>query len=183
MTGGLAYEGLNNNQTLKSALKKFIVVLNDNEMSISKNVGGIARHLNRIISGKLYNQFKEQVERVIRMVPHVGDSLVRLSRRMQEYIKGMISPGILFEEFGFRYFGPVDGHNIEDMISIFRDSADLEGPFLVHLSRRKEKGYKPAEMTRRPSWLGPFDKDTDIEASQVQPYAFSEEPFRLQKRK
>lgn len=163
LTGGLAYEGLNNISGLKKDYpKKLTVVLNDNSMSIAKNVGGMPRYLHRIITGKLYNQMKEQAEKLLSFVPHVGKSLVKLSRKMEEYLKGMISPGILFEEFGFRYFGPINGHSLEDLINTLKALKDFkDGPFLLHIVTQKGKGFIPAEKDpTKFHGLGPFDKDT-----------------------
>ena len=161
-TGGLAYEGLNNVSSLKFDPSDFIVILNDNSMSIAENVGGISRHLNRIITGNLYNYFKETFEITLKKLPHIGENLVKLSRKIEEYLKGLISPGILFEEFGFRYFGPIDGHDIKELINMFEKIKSLkDGPFFIHIVTKKGKGFDFAEKDPTTfHGLGPFNVET-----------------------
>lgn len=162
MTGGLAYEGLNNATQCKADPNRLLIILNDNSMSISPNVGGMSRHLNNIITGDFYNRLKGSVEKAIEAVPHLGKPLVKFSRRLEEYLKGFITPGLIFEEFGFRYFGPVDGHNIPQLLSLLgRINKLKDGPFFLHVVTRKGKGFSPAEENPvKFHGLGPFDKDT-----------------------
>jgi 1-deoxy-D-xylulose-5-phosphate synthase len=142
MTAGLAYEGLNQAGDLDRDL---IVVLNDNEMSISKNVGALSSFLSRKLSSKWIVRFKKEVEAWMRHIPRVGEELLNYARKSEESLKGFFTPGILFEAFKFNYIGPVDGHNIRSMTQVFTQLKDLEGPVLVHVLTKKGKGYKPAE--------------------------------------
>ncbi len=142
MTAGLAYEGLNQAGDLDRDL---IVILNDNEMSISKNVGALSSFLSRKLSSKWIVRFKKELEGWMRHIPRIGDELLNYARRSEESLKGFFTPGILFEAFKFNYIGPVDGHNIKSMIKVFNQLKDLEGPILVHVLTKKGKGYKPAE--------------------------------------
>lgn len=143
MTGGLAYEALNNIGHLN---KDILVVLNDNEMSISANVGAVARILNRLITGNFYNIAKEDVERFLQRFSRIGKRMLRFTRRMEESIKGLIVPGIFFEEMGLRYIGPIDGHDLESLIATFRKVKELRGPMVVHALTTKGKGYVFAEQ-------------------------------------
>lgn len=156
LTGGMAFEALNHAGSLNMDL---IVVLNDNEMSISPNVGGLSRYLSRIITGQFYNQAKEDIEDFVNRIPRIGPKLKRLLNRMEESLKGFIVPGMLFEELGFRYFGPIDGHNIPLLTETFTNLQRIKGPVLLHIITRKGKGYAPAE--EHPTHFhgtGPFDK-------------------------
>jgi 1-deoxy-D-xylulose-5-phosphate synthase len=143
MTGGLAYEALNNVGHLN---KDILVVLNDNEMSISSNVGAIARIFNRLIMGNFYNIAKEDLEEFFRRLSHLGKWMIKFTHRMEESIKGLIVPGIFFEEMGFRYVGPIDGHDLERLIATFKKTKELRGPMLVHTLTKKGKGYAFAEQ-------------------------------------
>ena len=142
MTGGLAYEALNNIGQLN---KDVLVLLNDNEMSISSNVGAIARILNRLITGNFYNIAKEDLEKFLRRFSRLGKRMLRFTHKMEESIKGLIVPGIFFEEMGLRYIGPIDGHNLESLIETFKKVKELGGPMLVHTLTQKGKGYSFAE--------------------------------------
>ena len=142
LTGGLAYEALNNAGRANS---KLIVILNDNEMSISKNVGGMGRYLNRLRSSKDYLKVKEDVEDVLHKVPVVGEQMVRTIRRTKESVKSFVIENTLFEQLGFTYLGPVDGHNLEDLIEIFENTHKMKGPILIHVKTKKGKGYQVAE--------------------------------------
>ncbi len=142
MTAGLAYEGLNQAGDLDRDL---IVVLNDNEMSISKNVGALSSFLSRKLSSKWILRFKKEVETYLRHIPRIGEDLLNYARKSEESLKGFFTPGILFEAFKFNYIGPVDGHNIRSMTQVFTQLKGLEGPVLVHVLTKKGKGYKPAE--------------------------------------
>jgi 1-deoxy-D-xylulose-5-phosphate synthase len=165
MTAGLAYEGLNQSGDLD---RDFIVILNDNEMSISKNVGALSSFLSRKLSSKWIVRFKKELEVWMRHIPRIGDELLNYARKSEESLKGFFTPGILFEAFKFNYIGPVDGHNIKSMIQVFNQLKGLEGPVLVHVLTKKGKGYKPAEDN--PTYfhgVGCFEPETGL-AKKVQ---------------
>lgn len=138
LTGGMAFEALNNAGMLK---KDLIVVLNDNRMSISHNVGALHRYLTQITSGKVYNHLQADVWELLGHLPRGGGKARRVARRIKESIKTLVVPGVIFEELGFRYFGPVDGHNVEFLVQTFQQIKDLNGPILVHAITQKGKGY------------------------------------------
>ncbi|MFB3896135.1 MAG: 1-deoxy-D-xylulose-5-phosphate synthase [bacterium] len=158
MTGGMAYEALNNAGHLK---KDLIVILNDNEMSISPNVGGISAYLNRIITDQHYNIAQKKVTEFMKKIPAVGDTMIFLKRRLEEFVKGLISKGVLFEELGFRFVGPIEGNNLPVLIDTFKKIKDFKGPILMHIVTKKGKGYAPAEQNPV-VWHGApsFDVDT-----------------------
>jgi 1-deoxy-D-xylulose-5-phosphate synthase len=141
LSSGLALEGLNQAGHQKRDL---IVVLNDNEWSISQNVGALSGYLNRLMTGRFYTSLRKRVENLLKSMPR-GDLMARLGKRAEELTKGFIVPGLLFEELGFTYVGPISGHNIEDLVTTFRNLENLEGPLLVHVVTKKGKGYPPAE--------------------------------------
>lgn len=143
LTGGLSFEGINQAGSLKK--NRFIIILNDNEMSISRNVGALARYLTRITTKKLYLQFESDVWELLGRIPNVGGTARRLARRMKESIKNLVVPTILFEELGFRYFGPLDGHDLPSLVSTLSEIRSVPGPVLLHLMTRKGKGYCFAE--------------------------------------
>jgi 1-deoxy-D-xylulose-5-phosphate synthase len=138
LTGGMAFEALNHAGHLRSDL---IVVLNDNEMSISKNVGGLASHLNRIMTGEFMSNIREELKNRMKTMP----TIYKTARYLEEAVKGIFGPGMLFEELGFTYVGPVDGHNLEHLCETFKNVSRLKGPLLVHVITRKGKGYTHAE--------------------------------------
>lgn len=142
MTSGLAFEGLNQAGHLK---KDMIVILNDNEMSISKNVGALSAYLNRIMTGQFYTRVKKETEHILKNIPKIGESMLKAAKVAEESVKGLIAPGILFEEMGFNYVGPIDGHRIEHLISTFENIKKLSEPILIHVVTKKGKGYKFAE--------------------------------------
>jgi len=142
MTGGVALEGMNNAGTLD---KDLIVILNDNKMSISRNVGALNRYLTKVTSGRLYNRFEADVWELLGTIPKFGGKARKLASRIKESIKTLVVPAILFEELGFRYFGPLDGHNVEFLVETLRDIRDLRGPVLLHLITQKGKGYEFTE--------------------------------------
>jgi 1-deoxy-D-xylulose-5-phosphate synthase len=144
LTAGLALEGLNNAGARK---RKFIVVLNDNEMSISPNVGALSGYLNQIITGKLYNKLKAEIEHLVKNIPGIGESVFKLGKRVDETLKGFLTPGMLFEWLGFKYVGPIDGHNIHQLSETFRNVRDyVDRPTLIHVVTKKGKGYVQAEQ-------------------------------------
>jgi 1-deoxy-D-xylulose-5-phosphate synthase len=138
MTAGLAFEALNHAGDLHANL---LVVLNDNDMSISPSVGGLQKHLGRVLSGKFYSTVREGGKSVLRHVPPVKE----FARRAEEHVKGMLVPGTLFEELGFNYIGPIDGHDLPGLVRTLRNLRELEGPRLLHVVTRKGKGFAPAE--------------------------------------
>ena len=142
LTGGMALEALNDAGNSNTNL---IVVLNDNEMSIAKNVGGISDFLTRIRTRKLYNKSNRYIKNAVSHIPRVGNGIIKFVRKIKYGIKQLIIPNMLFEDLGFKYLGPVDGNNIEDLEEIFKKAKDLEGPILIHAITKKGKGYRPAE--------------------------------------
>lgn len=142
LTGGLAYEGLNNAGQLKSNL---ILVLNDNEMSIAKNVGGMASYLGKIRTSTRYEDLKDDVTNTLEKIPLVGEKLVRQIRRSKASLKQLMIPGMFFEQMNITYVGPIDGHNIGQMYEAFLAAARKNGPVLVHVITKKGKGYECAE--------------------------------------
>ena len=143
LTGGMALEALNDAGCSKTNL---IVILNDNEMSIERNVGGISNFLTKIRTRKLYNKSNKYVKKAVLKIPKLGNKIIKFVRKVKYSIKQLIIPNMFFEDLGFKYLGPVDGHNIEDLEEIFKKAKDLEGPILIHTLTQKGKGYKPAEQ-------------------------------------
>ena len=143
ISGGLSFEGINHAGHLKK--NRFIIILNDNEMSISKNVGALARYLTRITTQKVYLQFEADVWELLGKVPRYGLKARKVARRMKESIKNLLVPTILFEELGFRYFGPLDGHDLAQLVAAFSQIRDVPGPVLLHVMTKKGKGYCFAE--------------------------------------
>lgn len=143
MTGGMAYEAMNNAATLKT---NFIIVLNDNNMSISENVGGISRYLTGLRTNTGYNDFKEGLSSALSRIPVLGDALVYRLKQTKSSIKQLLIPGMFFEEMGITYLGPVDGHNIQQMMQVFQEAKKVRHAVLVHVLTKKGKGYRPAEM-------------------------------------
>lgn len=142
MTGGLAYEGLNNAGHLR---KQLLVILNDNEMSISPNVGAIRTHLTHIITNPLYNRVRNEIWRLTGSLPK-GKNLTRtFIKKVEEGLKNLIVPGIIFDELGFRYFGPIDGHNVDELVHTLENIKDIKTPVLLHVVTKKGKGMDVAE--------------------------------------
>lgn len=142
LTGGVALEGINNLGTLK---KKVLVILNDNEMSISPNVGAIAGYLNRIVHGQPYHRLTQEAEKMILSVPRIGPRLLRISRDLLDSAKTLLIPGMVFEELGFDYHGPVNGHNLDELLETLAKLKNNPGPTLLHVVTQKGKGYSQAE--------------------------------------
>ena len=158
MTGGMAYEAMNNSGVIKSNL---IVVLNDNNMSIAPNVWQISNYFTEMIAHPDYNKFKGQIWDLTGKLDQFGDRLRRIAIRLESGIKAVITPGMLFEALGFRYFGPVNGHNVHQLVKLFEQVKELKGPILVHILTEKGRGYKPAEEhTQKLHASTPFDKLT-----------------------
>jgi len=142
LTGGLSFEGLNQAGHLH---KNLIVVLNDNAMSISHNVGALSSFLSRKLSSKTVVRFKRETENILRHFPRIGNDLVSLARRAEDSLKGFFTPGMLFEGFGFDYYGPLDGHRLDELIETLQNVSQMKGPILVHVVTQKGRGYQPAE--------------------------------------
>ncbi len=154
MTAGMAFEALNHAGDLDADL---LVILNDNDMSISPNVGGLSNYLGRILSGKLYATMREGSKKVLKNVPPMWE----LARRMEEHAKGLVVPGTMFEELGFNYAGPIDGHDLDQLIRALKNLRTLKGPQFLHIVTTKGKGYPPAEAN--PCFyhgVTPFDPET-----------------------
>ena len=161
LSGGLAYEALNNLALFRKEKKNIIIILNDNKMSISENVGGMSRYLNDIRSRKSYGEFKDNVEQAIKNIPGVGDSMVRTIKRSKDSIKQLFIPGMLFENMGITYYGPVDGHDIFAMIHAINRARNMQGPILIHVMTKKGKGYPIAENNpEKFHGIEPFDVKT-----------------------
>ncbi len=143
LTGGLAFEALNNAGRLKSNL---IIVLNDNNMSISENVGGMANYLGKLRTDSKYHDFKAGIERLLNMLPGLGDFIMDKLKKSKDSIKRLVIPGMLFEDMGITYIGPIDGHNINELITAFKSASKADKAVLIHVITRKGKGYKPAEQ-------------------------------------
>ena len=155
LSGGLCFEGLNNAGHLK---KDIMVVLNTNELSIAPNVGAISTYLNKLISLPIYNRFRASFDKFLESRVPKGRRLKVIAAKLEEGLKGLFIPGMLFEELGFRYFGPFDGHDLAAFIPTLRNIADMPGPRLVHIITKKGKGYLPAEKDPvRFHSTGPFD--------------------------
>jgi 1-deoxy-D-xylulose-5-phosphate synthase len=147
LTAGMAFEALNHAGSLPANL---LIVLNDNDMSISENVGALSNYLARALSGRMYSHLRESGKKVLRQMPTVWE----LARRSEEHIKGMVLPGTLFEEMGFNYIGPIDGHDVKALVNTLRNLQQLRGPQFLHVVTRKGKGYAPAEADPI-KWHGP----------------------------
>jgi 1-deoxy-D-xylulose-5-phosphate synthase len=163
MTGGLAFEGLNNAGHLK---KDLIVILNDNEMSISKNVGALSAYMNRILTGEFYRKFKRETKSFLEGIPKVGGQVAKMAQKAEETIKGILLPGLLFEELGFDYVGPIDGHNTELLIETLKRIRSSTSPTLIHVITQKGKGYEFSE--KNPCvfhGVGPFELETGSQIS------------------
>src|SRR5712691_6886197 len=167
LSGGLALEGLNQAGHLK---RKLMIVLNDNDMSISTNVGAMSGYLNSIIKGQRYNTAKDLAKGVMDRIPLVGGKLHEFASDMEQVVKHMIVPGTLFEELGFKYLGPYDGHDLDGLINLFEANKNYDGPLLIHVITKKGKGYVPAED--KPIWshgVTPFDIESGVVKKSDQP--------------
>ena len=167
LTGGMAYEALNNAASLKS---NFIIVLNDNEMSITENVGGMSSYLSGLRTASAYTDFKMDVTKALNRIPGIGPGMVDAMRKTKSSIKQIIIPGMLFEDMGLTYLGPVDGHNIPQLIKTFQEAKRFEGPILVHVLTQKGRGYEPAmRHPARFQGAGPFDVKTGLPVGKSNP--------------
>lgn len=163
LTGGMAYEALNNAADLN---KNFIIVLNDNEMSITKNVGGMSNYLGNIRTAASYTELKIGVTQALKKIPRVGEGMVDALHKTKNSIKQFVIPGMLFENMGLTYLGPVDGHNISQMVKVLQEAKRKDGPVLVHVLTEKGRGYAPA--VRHPARFhgtAPFEIETGLPKS------------------
>ena len=155
LTGGMAYEALNNAAHLKT---NFIIVLNDNHMSISENVGGMSRYLAKLRTADIYTGLKKGVTNTLHSIPVIGDPLIEKIRKTKSSIKQLVVPGMFFEDMGITYLGPVPGHNLSLLCRALREASKIDGPVLLHVLTRKGKGYVPAEQAPdKFHGIGPFD--------------------------
>lgn len=160
LTGGMAYEALNNAAQCK---RNFIIILNDNEMSISPNVGGMSKYLDSLRTGEFYNDLKAGVMNGLQKIPVCGDRLIEKIRKTKSGIKQLLIPGMFFEDMGITYLGPVDGHNIHELTKVLNEAKKLDHAVLVHVLTKKGKGYEPAE--KHPSrfhGVEPFEIETGL---------------------
>lgn len=160
LTGGMAFEALNH---AGNEDRDLIVILNDNEMSISQNVGALSAYLNRLRTDPSYSRTKEDIETVLRRIPGIGANIARVAGRFKDLVKYLMVPGAFFEELGFTYIGPVNGHNWEELITVLKNARRMKGPVLIHTITKKGRGYEPAR--RDPGLfhgVGPFDVETGI---------------------
>lgn len=163
MSAGMAFEAMNHAGSLDTDL---LVILNDNEMSISPNVGAMSKYLSRILSGSFYSHMRAGSKKVLSQIPSAWE----LAKRAEEHIKGMVVPGTLFEEMGFSYFGPIDGHDLPSLMQILSNLQKLEGPRLLHIVTQKGKGYEPAEHDScRFHGTGPFNIKTGENSASPSP--------------
>lgn len=161
LTGGLAYEALNN---VGDSGTDLMVILNDNGMSIAPNTGGVSEHLGRLRGSEGYANFKRKVKKNVSGVPVVGKGIVSGMQHFRDLLKYAILDGVIFEELGFKYFGPIDGHNIEALTETLEMAKDVKGPVLIHIITKKGKGYPSAEKTpSRYHGTGPFDPGTGLQ--------------------
>lgn len=164
LTGGMAFEALNYAGEINTDL---IVVLNDNEMSIDQNVGGLNSYLAKLRTDPKYFRLKEDLEQVLERIPAIGRTILRSAERIKDSLKYLLVPGMLFEELGFTYLGPIDGHSIPKMVELFREAKGVKGPVLIHVLTKKGKGYHYAETEpHRFHGVGPFNKETGKPLSQ-----------------
>lgn len=174
LTSGLAYEGLNQVGHLERDL---IVILNDNEMSISPNVGAISSYLNRLMTGQFVNRFRNEIKSFLETLPGIGKSVFRFVKQAEESLKGLFMPGLLFEELGLKYIGPIDGHRLDYLIETLQNVKKISGPKLIHVITKKGKGYGPAE--RNPSFfhsVSPFhiESGDPIKGAENSPPTYTE---------
>jgi 1-deoxy-D-xylulose-5-phosphate synthase len=163
LTGGMAFEALNQAGHLK---KNLIVILNDNEMSISKNVGAFSAFISRKMTGRYYRDLKKEIQLLLTHIPAFGTDILHFARRAENSLKGFLTPGALFEALGFDYLGPLDGHDLPQLVEVFNNVNELDGPLLVHIMTTKGKGYKPAEDTpAKYHGVGAFDVATGAGAA------------------
>jgi 1-deoxy-D-xylulose-5-phosphate synthase len=172
LTSGMVWEGLNHAGGLKRDL---LFVLNDNSMSISRNVGAVSAYLNRVLTGRLATRVRAETQHLLGHIPRVGPRVAEMARRVEEMAKGLVTPGVLFEELGFTYVGPIDGHNLDHLLTTLANVANLRGPVLLHVITMKGKGYAPAEGDAV-TWHGaaPFEVETGTFKKKAAPMSYTE---------
>lgn len=172
LTGGMAFEALNH---VGQSRKNLIVILNDNEMSISKNVGGLSSYLNKIRTNAIYFKVKGDVENLINNIPAIGKSVMKTAEKAKDCIKYFFVPGILFEELGFKYIGPIDGHNYSEICNVLDRCKKMSGPILIHVMTTKGKGYSLAErFPDKFHGVGPFEVTTGKSLSSKKAITYSD---------
>lgn len=169
LTGGMAFEALNH---LGNTNTNMVVVLNDNEMSIDKNVGSLSNYLLKLRTNKAYKRIKDEFENITNHIPKIGNELYKTAEKLKDSFKYLITPGALFEEMGIKYFGPIDGHNIEELIKTFKNIKKASGPVIVHIVTKKGKGYKFAENhPDKYHGVSPFDVEEGVKVSDKKSYS------------
>jgi len=172
LANGMAFEALNHAGHLN---KDIIIVLNDNELSISKSVGALSKYLNRIMTNPVYNKLRRRIQVLVKRIPIFGFKAFKAAKKLEESLKNLIVPGAFFEELGFRYFGPINGHDIDVLINTFKNISSFREPIIIHVATKKGKGYKPAE--ERPNIFhgtGPFDLSTGEPLTEQKDKSFTE---------
>ncbi|MGI6225428.1 MAG: 1-deoxy-D-xylulose-5-phosphate synthase [Peptococcales bacterium] len=160
MTGGMAFEALNHTGHLNT---KVTVILNDNEMSIAQNVGAMSAYLNRVRTDPFYTKRKEDIEFLLKKIPAIGSTMVKVADRLKDTLRYLLVPGMIFEELGFKYFGPVNGHDINELTKVLQNTKHINKPVLVHVITKKGKGYAPAEKNPdKFHGIGSFDLKTGL---------------------
>jgi len=168
MTAGMAFEGLNNAGDSKNNI---LVILNDNDMSISKNVGALNNYLAKLMSGNLYGSIKRSSKAVLSAIP----PMLEFAKRAEEHVKGMVIPGTLFEEFGFNYIGPIDGHDIDALVDTLSNLKELQGPQFLHVATQKGFGYEPAEIDpNKFHGVSQFNPDDGIQPSKIKKTTYTD---------
>ncbi|TSB45383.1 1-deoxy-D-xylulose-5-phosphate synthase [Alkalicoccobacillus porphyridii] len=172
LTGGMAFEALNH---IGHEQTDLIVILNDNEMSIAPNVGALHSVLGRLRTAGKYNRAKDEIESFIKKIPAVGGKLATTAEKFKDSMKYMVIPGVFFEELGFTYLGPVDGHDMDDLMDNLKYAKKTKGPVLIHLITKKGKGYEPAEQDAKGTWhgLGPYKIESGEVVSKPGPPSYS----------
>ena len=171
LTGGVAWEALNQIGHLR---EKIIIVLNYNEMSISPNVGALSKYLSYLVSGQHYLRIKDQAKSILKSIPALGWPLIKTGRAIEDMFKKAFFPGLVFEELGIRYIGPVHGHSFGSLIEVFKDAKDYDGPVLIHCVTQKGRGYSPAQNNpERFHGAKPFERSTGEPLSHDHPVTYS----------
>ncbi len=172
LTSGMVWEGLNHAGDLK---RDMLFILNDNTMSISPNVGAVSAYLNRVLTGRFAMRVRAETQHLLGTIPRVGPRMAEMAKRVEEMAKGLVTPGVLFEELGFTYVGPIDGHNLDHLLTTLRNVTQLRGPVLLHVITAKGKGYAPAEGDSV-RWHGaaPFEVETGTFKKKAAPVTYTE---------
>lgn len=172
LTSGMVWEGLNHAGDLK---RDILFILNDNTMSISPNVGAVSAYLNQVLTGRLATRVRTETQHILEYIPRVGPRVAEMAKRVEEMAKGLVTPGVLFEELGFTYVGPIDGHNLDHLLTTLGNVANLRGPVLLHVITVKGKGYAPAEGDAV-KWHGaaPFEVETGTFMKKATPMTYTE---------